>query len=461
VATSLSCPNRSNAVAARWQTATARLLLCFMVQYLVTAGWRLSKFTPTICGCAGVCVRRLGAAGGAAAAVCAVRGGAAGAVGRHPHPREHHRCAPPCGGRAVGAAKVRVLLRMMLLSELLSCSFELHGALRCHSQLRYRLGFRPSTSDFSLVSLTADTAKADSRLRFTPLSCAGALRRGLRAEDLIGYMRERAHPRVAARTPIVPEVPEFNINVGQHTGATAFLARPGSPNRSWQKQNPQLAHTALISARRTRSKLRHCVVSPIRAGGVGPSVAVEIGGFLARCASPGTGASQCHPRRWCRPRRGCDRRTHSRCRTPENSLNPKSLPPAGGVGPGAAVAGGHAAGARGARGAVFRLRESRAVGRHQRKGEAAGLAPVGRGAARRRWVTIPAAAGLPYPVSLINTLDAAASHGLRSLDGSSAAPAAATCTYQAQQHRLQRRFSGSKRLGTQYSGHCTPLQWQM
>ena len=37
-------------------------------------------------------------------------------------------------------------------------------------------------------------------------SVVGALKAGLSAEDIIGYLRSRAHPHVAAKLPVVPEV---------------------------------------------------------------------------------------------------------------------------------------------------------------------------------------------------------------------------------------------------------------
>ena len=37
-------------------------------------------------------------------------------------------------------------------------------------------------------------------------SVLGALKCGLSAEDIVGYLRSHAHPQVTARVPVVPEV---------------------------------------------------------------------------------------------------------------------------------------------------------------------------------------------------------------------------------------------------------------
>lgn len=57
-------------------------------------------------------------------------------------------------------------------------------------------------------------------------SVIGALRRGLRAEDVINYLRSRAHPKIAARSPVVPEAraAAFHASLRAHCSAALVTA---------------------------------------------------------------------------------------------------------------------------------------------------------------------------------------------------------------------------------------------
>ncbi len=61
-------------------------------------------------------------------------------------------------------------------------------------------------------------------------SVIGALRRGLRAEDVIGYLRSHAHPKVTARSPVVPEAcSSFHASLCSHCSAALVTAAVCEP----------------------------------------------------------------------------------------------------------------------------------------------------------------------------------------------------------------------------------------
>lgn len=220
-------PNRSTAFAARRRTADslpAALSPDSIPQNCRTTSIQLYS---SIFRRAGVRVWWLSAAGGAAAAVCAVRGGAAGAVGRHPHAGEHHRCAPPCGGSAAHVLQPKPCYGCHSGLVFAACgvgsTMQLVAAEVCDSHDAAETAAHTSFPARNLERLLAEASSpsAHNQFTFSALHPAGALRRGLRAEDLIGYMRERAHPRVAARTPIVPEVPSSIMVSGGIADATS------------------------------------------------------------------------------------------------------------------------------------------------------------------------------------------------------------------------------------------------